>query len=288
MPTVTTAPLKLRFRNIDTLEQMTAVEELQKEIWGFSDREIIPAVHIRAVIEVGGVLLGAYDGDSLVGFAYGFLGFEDGQVVMHSDMLGVKTGYRDRGIGYELKLRQRERALQLGIPKITWTFDPLLSRNAYFNLTKLGLWVEEYRVDFYGEAAWSTGLSDTTDRLWAAWPLSSERVLKRLEGGGGWKAGRLLPHPANCLVECAADLTPRRGQRVDAFRGSHVLIEIPAETRVLQSDRQLLAAWRDATRGEFRGAFARNYAVVDYCLIERTGESVGVYVLRPKQPGEAP
>src|SRR4030095_4283971 len=110
-------------RDIDTLSEMLIVEELQKEIWGVEDREILPALEMIPVKKVGGLLLGAFDGEQMIGFAFAFPGFEHGRPFLHSDMVAVKSAYRSHGIGYELKLAQRVQALQKGIDKITWTFD---------------------------------------------------------------------------------------------------------------------------------------------------------------------
>src|SRR5208337_2468443 len=104
--------------------------ELQKEVWGFENRDLIPLVQLVAANQAGGMVIGAFDGDTLVGFAYGFLGCVAGSLALHSEMLAVKPGYRNLGIGYKLKLAQRERALAQGIiRRITWTFDPLQSLN---------------------------------------------------------------------------------------------------------------------------------------------------------------
>jgi predicted GNAT superfamily acetyltransferase len=96
-------------RDIKRIPEMRAVEELQKEVWGCSDRDIVPLMHFIPAIEVGGILVGAFDEENLVGFAYGFVGREDGQSIIHSDMLAVRPAYRGCNLGYKLKLAQRER-----------------------------------------------------------------------------------------------------------------------------------------------------------------------------------
>ena len=139
-------------RPIDSIPQLHQVEPLQKEVWGCGDLEVSPASLLIAVREVGGVIVGAFDNRDLVGFAYGFLGRKEGRLGIHSDMLAVKPVYSRLGIGYRLKLAQREHALAQGVTTITWTFDPLQGVNAYFNLRKLGAIAREYKIDFYGEA----------------------------------------------------------------------------------------------------------------------------------------
>jgi predicted GNAT superfamily acetyltransferase len=98
-------------RDIDGISEMRAVEDLQKEIWGVEDREIFPALGLVPLKEVGAILIGAFDGDQMVGFVFGFPGLEKGCIILHSDMLAVKFSHRSSGLGYRLKLAQRERAL---------------------------------------------------------------------------------------------------------------------------------------------------------------------------------
>jgi predicted GNAT superfamily acetyltransferase len=158
-------------RPIHGIEEYHAVENLQKEVWQIEDREIVPAIHMIAACEVGAILLGAFDGEDLVGFVYGFPGFEHGQPIIHSDMLAVRPSHRDRGLGRRLKFAQRDHALARGIPRITWTFDPLQSRNAHLNLNILGATADRYLRDFYGETS-SPLHSGGTDRLWVTWDLN--------------------------------------------------------------------------------------------------------------------
>src|SRR5437016_7474137 len=138
-------------REIDRLSEMREVETLQKDVWGCDDLDVVPLTMFVATREVGAVLIGAYDGPSLVGFVYGFPGYENGQVVHHSHMLAVRPSYRNFNLGYKLKLGQRERVLSQDIRRITWTFDPLQSLNAYFNFGKLGVVADNYMINFYGD-----------------------------------------------------------------------------------------------------------------------------------------
>jgi predicted GNAT superfamily acetyltransferase len=157
-------------REIRGHAELRAVEELQKEVWGCSDLEVLPAIHMIAAREVGAILLGAFEGGTLAGFVYGFPGFEEEMRVIHSDMLGVRDAYRNRGVGRALKLAQREQALAQGIDRITWTFDPFQARNAYLNFTRLGVTADRYLRDFYGETT-SPLHTGGTDRLWVTWHL---------------------------------------------------------------------------------------------------------------------
>ena len=118
---------------------MRIVEDLQKEVWSVSDRDIVPLTQLVAARHAGGQLIGARDGRTLIGFVYGIVGLERGRTIHHSHMLAVKPAYRNCDVGYKLKLAQRERVLAQGITRITWTFDPLQSLNAHFNFCKLGV-----------------------------------------------------------------------------------------------------------------------------------------------------
>ena len=157
-------------RDLRGLDDLHAVEALQRDVWSVSDLEIVPAVHLIPALEVGAILLGAFDGPDLVGFVYGFPGFEHGERIIHSDMLGVRDSHRDRGLGHQLKLAQRDRALAAGVEQITWTFDPLQSRNAHLNFNKLGVTADRYIRDFYGQTT-SPLHRGSTDRLWVRWDL---------------------------------------------------------------------------------------------------------------------
>ncbi len=160
----------MEIREIGGREELRAVEALQKEVWGCEDREVVPYLHMIAARQVGAVLVGAFEGADLIGFAYGFPGFQGEHRVIHSDMLAVREAWRDRGVGRALKLAQRESALERGVDRITWTFDPLQTRNAYLNFEKLRVVADRYLRDFYGETS-SPLHAGGTDRLWVTWHL---------------------------------------------------------------------------------------------------------------------
>jgi predicted GNAT superfamily acetyltransferase len=164
-------------RELHTRDELRAVEALQKEVWQCSDLDVVPALEMIATCAVGAILLGAFDGRELVAFAYGFPGFEGEHRVIHSDMVGVRAAYRDRGLGHALKLAQRDAALARGVDRITWTFDPLQTRNAFLNFAKLGVIADRYLPDFYGETS-SPLISGGSDRLWVTWHLRERPAFK--------------------------------------------------------------------------------------------------------------
>ncbi|MGB7641703.1 MAG: hypothetical protein WBL82_10485, partial [Terriglobales bacterium] len=215
--TVTSANIAIRdLRTIDELNQLRAVE---KEVWGMTEDDAMPLTIAVALRAAGNIFIGAFEQhdtgkhgaaekavkekserekvekeklersktekpgkEKLVGFAFGFMGREHGQTTIHSHMLAVLDGYRHLDLGTKLKHAQRERALAMGIHEMTWTFDPLQSRNAHFNFAKLGALSDTYKVDFYGPETSSKLHRNGTDRLWVRWLLSSRRVRECIAG----------------------------------------------------------------------------------------------------------
>jgi predicted GNAT superfamily acetyltransferase len=263
-------------RDIEQVSEVHAVEELQKEVWRLPDLDVVPLSHLVAVRAAGGVLLGAFDRETLVGFVYGFISYEYGQMAHHSHMLAVKSTHRNLDLGHKLKLAQRERVLTQGISVMTWTFDPLQSLNAYFNFNKLGVLADQYKVDFYGADASSFLHRNGTDRLWVAWPLKSRRVSERLNSPG-MKADLDLITP---LVQLEEDNSPHRNATEDILSQEQALIEIPADINALQQ-RSVESAfqWRLATRWAFNEAIAAGYLVVDFYRQTRGDQQLGIYLL---------
>ena len=242
----------INIRQVETFAEMRAVEEMQKEVWGIPDLDVVPVTHLIAAQAAGGVLLGAFDGRTLMGFVYGFVAQEDGEIAHHSHMLAVKHAYRNFNLGYKLKLAQREAVLAQGINLITWTFDPLQSLNAHFNFAKLGVISDRYLVNFYGEEAASFLHQSGTDRLWVKWMLNSERVVKRL---------------------IKIDVAPEDP-------ADKLLIEIPGDINTIQQQSPELAReWRERTRRAFTEAIDAGYVVFDFFRETRGDEKVGIYIL---------
>jgi predicted GNAT superfamily acetyltransferase len=163
-------------RKMESFEQIDACVRLQQSVWQFPDLDIIPRRMFVVARAVGGQVLGAWDGDSLAGFALAIPGIRQGRPYLHSHMLAVLPEYRNRGIGAQMKFAQREDALARGIDLIEWTFDPMQGKNAFLNLEKLGAIVRRYSPDFYGQSESPLHGSLPTDRLHAEWWLKSKRV----------------------------------------------------------------------------------------------------------------
>jgi len=263
---------------------MRIVEDLQKEIWSVHDRDITPLTQLVAVRHAGGQLIGARDGQTLIGFVYGFVGLEHGRTIHHSHMLAVRPAYRNGDVGYKLKLAQRERVLAQGITRITWTFDPLQSPNAYFNFCKLGVVSDTYKINFYGPETSSVLHRLGTDRLWVTWLLDSDRVQQRLEGKS---VRHEIDSQATPLVAVDAEGWPRELALKTTLAGAYAFIEIPSDINSMQQQNAEQAVrWREVTRHGFTEAFAAGFHVSDFFRQSRSGQSVGVYRLSRAQTRE--
>jgi predicted GNAT superfamily acetyltransferase len=174
-------------RDCVSLDDFAACVRLQREVWQFSDLDITPVRSFVITRRSGGCTIGAFDGAGrLLGFSHMLPAFDERlRPYFYSHMLAVEPGARNAGVGVALKLAQRRRALERGVPLIVWTFDPLQSRNAHLNLVKLGGVVRTYHVNYYGNASTSAlhrGLD--TDRLFVEWWVGSTRVKEAVEEGG--------------------------------------------------------------------------------------------------------
>jgi predicted GNAT superfamily acetyltransferase len=277
MPTIlATETASLIIRDVYGQMEIRAVEELQKEVWGIPDLDVVPTTQLVAAKAAGGVLLGAFDGETLVGFAYGFPGYEHGRATHHSHMLAVKPAYRNFDLGLKLKLAQRERVLAQGIETMTWTFDPLQSLNAYFNFSKLGVISDRYFINFYGETTASFLHGNGTDRLWVTWNLASRRVAERLDKTVS------MPDFATIkpLVEIGEDNAPRHCELNKDLSPELIAIEIPANINALErQDRELAVEWREATRRAFTESIAAGYVVENFYRLTRGERELGTYLL---------
>jgi predicted GNAT superfamily acetyltransferase len=164
----------MNIRELEDINEFQRCLELQRECFGFDDINLLPPRCFIVFNSIGGLALGAFEGDRIIGFVNAIPGVRESQPYWHSQMMAVTREYRNAGVGSALKLAQREHALQRGIRRIEWTFDPLESRNAHLNLQKLGAIVRQYRVNYYGRTERDPELD--TDRVVAEWYLDRPRV----------------------------------------------------------------------------------------------------------------
>ena len=237
--------------------------ELQKQVWGDDFTETIPVSMLKVVQQVGGIVIGAFVGRRMVGFLFGISGIRDRQLAHWSDTLAVLPEYRDLGIGRRLKCYQREVLLEEGVEQIHWTFDPLESRNAYVNLTRLGAVAREYRRDFYGATASILHEGLETDRLVASWDIRSDRVARRLAGERTRSDVQVEDAP---LVNRwrSTDHVPLAGEPDLDISAPVVRLAIPADMQELRQRAPAAAReWRYTTRAAFEAYLGRGYTATD-------------------------
>jgi predicted GNAT superfamily acetyltransferase len=278
-------------RLLESIEDMQQVERLHKEVWGSNDLDVIPAHVSLAISHNGGVVLGAFDDERLIGYVLGFLGTDHKspdrpamtRLKHASHELAVDPAYRNQGIGYALKLAQRQVVRKQGVRLITWTFDPLLSINAQLNIRRLGAVCDTYRENEYGEMQDELNIGIASDRFQVDWWITSNRVEQRVEGprqsldlahylGAG--AARInqvqvnsagLAHPHESIYEPTGNLA---------------IVEIPSDFQELRSrDQDLAILWREHTRQIFQLAFKAGYLVTDFIYFREERVPRSYYIL---------
>jgi predicted GNAT superfamily acetyltransferase len=272
--------MKIEIRPIQTHEEYRAVEQLQREVWGLEEVEIVPDHLLLTAQKNGGLVLGAFDlssGDEsglLVGFVFGFTGLSPDKGVKHcSHIAGVAPAYQNQNLGYRLKLAQRKHVLAQGLDLVTWTFDPLESRNASLNFRKLGATCQTYLRDLYGSMRDALNVALPSDRFQVDWHIASAHVASRLRGEGASSSlSALLAEGIPLVNRSLPGDPPRPSQATLPIEGERLLIQIPAYFQALKAaDARLARAWRFHTRALFEAAFAERYAVTD--LLFEDGES---------------
>src|SRR5262245_37708867 len=262
---------------LEAPEEMSAVEALQRAVWPDSETDVVPAHVFIAAIHNGGLLLGAFAEDQLIGFVFGFPGLEttpDGPRAKHcSHMMGILPEYRDSGVGFALKRAQWQMVRHQGLDHVTWTYDPLLSRNAYLNITKLGAVCNTYRRSEYGDMRDGLNAGLPSDRFMVDWWINTRRVERRL--------GKRARRPLKLDNFAKADLQPlyslqssREGwlcppEHFLPLEGRIALAEIPSDFNALKdADFALARDWRFFSREVLETAFEAGYLVTDFIFDE--------------------
>jgi predicted GNAT superfamily acetyltransferase len=242
---------RVAVRDVHDLDDLRAVVALFDRLWDSAGQSIIGAEHLRALTHSGNYAAGAFDLETgaMLAASIGFFGAPPWKT-MHSDVTGVDPAARDRGLGLALKLHQRAWAIDLGLDQITWTFDPLVSRNAYFNLSKLGARVAEYSVDFYGEMSDGVNAGQGSDRLHTRWDI--------LEDAPRRSAGEQTPA---LLVDAGGE--PKLA--TPAHAAPEVTVAIPRDIGSVRADDPGLArSWRLAVRETLGSEMAAGGSVVGF------------------------
>jgi len=229
----------IALRRCHSIEEFRACVALQKEVWNFSDAELVPLRMFVVADKVGGQVMGAFDGNEMVGFALSVPGTRTGHVYLHSHMLAVRKDYRNGGLGRRLKLMQREDALARGIELIEWTFDPLEIKNAYLNIERLGAIARRYNINQYGITSSPLQGGLPSDRLIAEWWLKSKRVEILLA------TGKIPPVASESSIQVPAQIydwkaapeTRSRAQQVQQRNRDQFLQAFAQELAVLGYER---------------------------------------------------
>lgn len=290
--------LDIHVRPLDGHDEYRACEAFQRDVWGADFREIAPASLLKIGQRLGGVSSGAFHPeDGLVGFVFGLTGLEDGRPVHWSHMLAVREAHRNRGLGRRLKEHQRALLLERGVEQMYWTFDPLVARNAHFNLNRLGVRVVEYVPDMYGETGSQLHEGLDTDRLVVAWQLegyepAGDRTPESRSGAGGRPEAGAPADAEGGAARPGGEPGPTAAERDiprpdgvpaaevpfggDASTPPVVRVEVPADIHALRSsDPDAAARWRERTREAFLGRLDSGYRVSGFV----PGPERGFYVL---------
>ncbi|MCA0346522.1 MAG: GNAT family N-acetyltransferase [Actinobacteria bacterium] len=243
---------RVHVREVHDIDEMHQIQRLYERIWRTGPTGTpVTADMLRAMAKAESYVVGAFEDDVLVGACFGFFG-PPARRTLHSHIAGVDQSMHGRHVGLALKLHQRAWAMQHGAEAITWTFDPLIRRNAYFNIGKLAASAVEYLPSFYGPMDDAINRADDTDRMLIRWHLGSPAVIAACEASAPSPAAKTRPElgstahaEAQRILEPSQDGAPIRHEP----RSSTVLVGIPADIEAMRlSDPALAAKWRIALR----------------------------------------
>ncbi|MEU4195806.1 GNAT family N-acetyltransferase [Kribbella sp. NPDC026611] len=264
----------VELRELRELAELDQVYRLYDSIWRPDPKNPpVTTELLRALTKAGNYVGGAYDGDELVGACVGFFS-APAEVAMHSHVAGVSGLARGRNVGFALKLHQRTWAMQRGVSTISWTFDPLVRRNAYFNVVKLAAQPAEYLRNFYGDMRDGINSGDDTDRLLVRWELGAPAVASAAARHPMPARADQMP-AATIGLACGTDGSPRVG----SLDGAQVLVAVPADIeRLRRTDPAVAKAWRGALREVLGGLLADGARVTGFdrngwYVLEREGLS---------------
>jgi predicted GNAT superfamily acetyltransferase len=285
-------------RPLKTLDEFHAAEEVQRAAWDSDAIDIVPLHIMLTIAKNGGVALGAFAQDQLIGFVLGFLGTSNRygaeapatvKLKHCSHMLGILPDWQSRGVGYALKVAQREAVLNQGVRLITWTYDPLESKNARLNIAKLGAVCNTYIVDYYGELNDELNRGLATDRFQVDWWIASRRIETRLTRN---RPPLKLQHyldvgaPIINAARWNADDLPVCQDPIAPPSLDRFLVEFPADFQsIRRADQSLAVEWRLHLRAICEAAFASGYTVID-CLHEPGPRARSFYVMLRTESSE--
>ncbi|SCX59660.1 Predicted acetyltransferase, GNAT superfamily [Klenkia marina] len=264
----------VQVRAVTSVPDLAAVSGLLGAIWQRADSPPLSTELLRALATAGSYVAGAYDGPDLVGACVGFFA-EPAAGSLHSHIAGVSGAVRGRNVGFAMKVHQRAWALARGVGTITWTYDPLVARNAWFNTGKLGAAAVAYLPDHYGGMRDALNGADETDRLLVRWDLAAPQVVAACRGEA---PGTAVPSGAVVALACSPDGAPVPG-RTD---GPVLLVAVPRDVEALRRDDPGLAGqWRTAVRSVLHPVLAEGGRITGF-------DRAGRYVLHRRTTTDAP
>ncbi len=267
---------KVQVRAVQTLHEFKECERIQEEVWGAAGAT---AEVISVTAKYGGAVLGVFVDRKMAGFLFAFLARRRDQLIHWSHMMAVREGFRDRGLGFKMKLAHRKLALAQGVKAICWTYDPLMSRNAALNIVRLGAEIDEYQENVYGRfpSAIERGLE--SDRFVVNWKIASARVKRRLREGPPSLDYSKLPRVNATRVNSHG--MPVNSRIQWDLRDRRLLVEIPTRTDEMRAgDLKLAARWRRETRRIFQTYFRVGYEVREFVQPSTATGGKCFYLLR--------
>lgn len=266
-------------RELDDVGALTEASKLYREIWGPTDQNLMGVAILKALSHSGNYVVGAYEGAKLVGALAGFLGRRDGTLQLHSHILGVLPATQGRSVGFALKEHQRAWSLARGITEVSWTFDPLIRRNAFFNITKLGAAITRYYANFYGDMNDDINAHEESDRVLIEWKLDSEPAI------AASKHSLAEPDDAKLKAEGAAEVlivAADGGPILNEVSAPTLLVSVPEDIVALRrSNSGLATRWRHEVRAVLGSALNNGYTAFG---MTRSG----AYVLKRQHGGSPP
>lgn len=260
-----TTDARVLVRDVRGADELRACQALQRHAWGITEEGYtLPVATMASAQKMGGLVLGAFQEELLVAFSFAFLGRLRGEVVLYSQLTAVDPRFQGLGLGRQLKLSQRERATEMGLGSICWTFDPLQAGNAGFNLGALGATTRTYEVDLFGSRSDALNAGLATDRLLAEWGTEGDprpgrrepwpdalELLEALDGPGSQRAPERIAH--------------------EALEAERLHLEIPAHlTSLKQTSLELAREWQLAVREALQAAFGSGFTAVGFAAGART------------------
>lgn len=263
----------IEYRVLDDITQFEQVVTLEINVWQLDPRDAVPSHLLHAVALNGGLVVGAYDGNQIIGVAFAFPARQGNKVILWSHMAGVRPDYQGHGVGFALKQMQRQWALDHDYKIISWTYDPLQRGNANFNIHLLGATANIYHENFYGEMTDGINAGLPSDRLEVTWNLKDARVSRLSEGKP--QIERTQYTQEFSILEFVAD-SQQLQMRDIAPDSNAVFAEVPISLTELKKHTPHLAyEWRIALRHTLQNAFAHGYFIDDFV----SGEERSYYVL---------